>query len=213
MQQGVTLTDDAAVRYLRSDPVLARIMEGIGPLMLRPRLRSPFESLVHAIIHQQLSGRAASTILLRFRNLYQCDGFPDPAAVVATQGDALRSAGLSSKKVSYIRDVAERCMDGTLPSLDDCGTLSDAELVERLMLAKGVGLWTAQMLLIFNLGRPDILPVHDLGIRRGFQIAYRRRTLPEARQLERRGQRWAPYRTTAALYLWRTADFLKDGEW
>lgn len=121
--------------------------------------------------------------------------------------------GLSRPKAGYIRDLAQKTVDGLVPTLEQCDDLTDEELIAALTAVKGVGRWTVEMLLIFNLGRPDVLPVHDLGVRKGFQFAFRKRALPESEALARFGARWAPYRTAVAWYLWRAADFLKDGGW
>jgi 3-methyladenine DNA glycosylase/8-oxoguanine DNA glycosylase len=183
---------------------MAKLIQKIGPIHLRARRVPVFQSLVQAIIYQQLNGKAADTILGRFLGLFG-DGFPSPAQVLATTPEQLRSAGLSKPKAKYVRGVAERAVDGGLPSLDDCDDLTDAEIIEKLTELKGVGRWTVEMFLIFNLARPDVLPVHDLGVRRGFQIAYKKK-MPEPEQLEKFGQRWKPYRTLAARYLWRAVD-------
>ena len=205
---------NASTQHLtNADPVMAQLVARLGPPDLKPSRLPPFQSLAHAIIHQQLGSAAAGTILNRFKALFDGNGFPTPAEVIRLDVDRLRSAGLSRQKAHYIRDLAQKSIDGVVPSLRDCDRLTDAELFERLTSIKGVGRWTVEMLLIFNLGRPDVLPVHDLGVRRGFQLAYRKRKLPEPEQLDRYGIRWSPHRTTAAWYLWRAADFLKDGEW
>jgi DNA-3-methyladenine glycosylase II len=195
-----------ALAHLRTDPAMAGLIDRVGPLKLRPRRLPPFESLVHAVIHQQLHAQAAGTILDRFRALFGDDGFPTPEAVLTASSDRLRSAGLSRPKASYILGIAQKAVDGHIPTLDECDRMTDAEIMERLTSIKGVGRWTAEMLLIFNLGRPDVLPVDDLGVRKGFQYAYGKRKLPEPEQLARYGVRWAPHRTTAAWYLWRAAD-------
>jgi 3-methyladenine DNA glycosylase/8-oxoguanine DNA glycosylase len=192
---------------------MARLIDRIGPVKLRARRLPPFESLTHAIIHQQLSGQAAGTILGRFRALFGSDGFPAPEAVLKQSPERLRSAGLSRPKASYVLGIAQKAVDGHIPTLDECDRMTDAEIVERLTSVKGVGRWTAEMLLIFNLGRPDVLPVQDLGVRKGFQFAYARRRLPAPEQLALYGARWAPHRTTAAWYLWRAADFLNGEGW
>jgi len=192
---------------------MAGLIDRIGPPKFRPRRLPPFQSLVHAVIHQQLSGKAAGTILRRFLELFGGDGFPAPAAVLRVPPEKLRSAGLSKPKVSYVHGIAQEALGGLIPSLAECDKLTDAEIVDRLTRIKGIGRWTAEMLLIFNLGRPDVLPVHDLGVRKGFQFAYRKRRLPEPESLARHGLRWAPYRTTAAWYLWRAADFLGGEGW
>jgi 3-methyladenine DNA glycosylase/8-oxoguanine DNA glycosylase len=192
---------------------MARLIDRLGPPKLRPRRLPPFQSLTHAIIHQQLSGQAAGTILRRFLALFGEDGFPAPAAVLEASLERLKSAGLSRPKASYVLGLARKAMDGNIPTLDECDCMTDAEVMERLTSIKGVGRWTAEMLLIFNLGRPDVLPVHDLGVRKGFQFAYGKRKLPEPEQLARYGVRWAPHRTAAAWYLWRATDFLDGAGW
>lgn len=202
-----------ALDHLRTDPAMAALIDRVGPPKLRPRRLPPFQSLVHAIIHQQLSGQAAGTILGRFHGLFGDDGFPSAEAVLTASPERLRSAGLSRPKASYVLGIAQKAVDGHIPTLDECDRMSDDELLSRLTEVKGVGRWTVEMLLIFNLGRPDVLPVHDLGVRKGFRFAYRKRKLPEPEQLGRFGARWAPYRTTAAWYLWRAADFLGGDGW
>lgn len=205
---------EVAYKHLISvDPVMAEIIKRMGPVDLKPRRLSPFQSLVHSIIHQQLSGKAAATILERFIALFNSTGFPKPEDVLLLDIDRLRGAGLSKQKVNFILGIASQSLNGGLPSLKECDSLSDEEIVKRLTALVGVGRWTAHMLLMFNLGRLDILPTDDLGVRKGFQIAYRKRKLPDPIQLERFGRKWTPYRTVAACYLWRTVDFLKDDDW
>jgi 3-methyladenine DNA glycosylase/8-oxoguanine DNA glycosylase len=171
---------------------MAGLIDRIGAVKLRRRRLPPFQSLTHAVVHQQLSGRAAGTILGRFRALFDNDGFPTPEAIFKASTERLRSAGLSRPKASYILGIAQKAVDGHIPTLDECDRMTE-------------------MLLIFNLGRPDILPVDDLGVRKGFRFAYGKRKLPEPEPLARYGLRWSPHRTAAAWYLWRAADFL-DGE-
>jgi DNA-3-methyladenine glycosylase II len=203
-----------AIQHLKSaDPVLARLIDKIGPVQLQPRRVPPFQSLIHAIAHQQLNGKAAGTILKRFQALFANGQFPAPAQILKMDLEKIRSAGLSKAKAASVRDVAERAARGFIPTMAQCDKMSDAEIVARLTEIKGVGRWTAEMFLIFNLGRPDVLPVHDFGVRKGFQVAYNKRQLPEPEQLEKFGRKWSPHRTTAALYMYRAADFLKDGEW
>lgn len=185
---------------------MAGLIDRVGPIKLRPRRLPPFHSLTRAIIYQQLSGKAAETILGRFMALFGDDSFPAAEAVLEASLERLRSAGLSRPKAGYILGMAQKALDGHIPTLDVCDTMSDEEMLERLTEIKGVGRWTVEMMLIFNLGRPDVLPIHDLGVRKGFQFAYRKRKLPEPEQLGRFGLRWAPYRTTAAWYLWRAAE-------
>ena len=189
-----------------TDPLMAELIGRMGPIILNPRRLPVFQALAQAIIHQQLSGKAAATILGRFVNLFPHSPFPDPNEVLAASEDSLRSVGLSRPKVRYMRDLAEKTVTNSIPDLEQCDDLSDAELIERYMTIKGVGKWTVQMLLIFNLGRPDVLPIHDLGVQKGFQITYRKRRKPTPEQLDRAGQKWKPYRSLAALYLWRATD-------
>lgn len=196
-----------AIKHLRkSDPVLRRLMDQAGPMNLVPRRLPPYRSLVQSVIYQQLSGKAAATILRRFEALFSSDAFPTPEQVLATDVARLRSAGLSGSKARYVRDIAQKAIEGLVPALDECDQMSDDELVARLTTITGVGRWTVEMFLIFNLGRPDVLPAHDLGVRKGFALAYRKRQLPSPERLERFGERWRPYRTTAAWYLWRATD-------
>jgi 3-methyladenine DNA glycosylase/8-oxoguanine DNA glycosylase len=202
-----------AMDHIRADLAMARLMDRIGPFRLRPRHVPIFESLTHAIIHQQLNGHAAATILARFQKLFSDNAFPTPEEVLRVPLNHLATAGLSRAKAGYILDIAQRAVSGELLSLKKCHGMIDADLIDQLTKVKGIGRWTAEMLLIFNLGRPDVLPVNDLGIRRGFQVVYAKRKLPEPEQVGRFGARWAPYRTTAAWYLWRAADFLKSGQW
>jgi DNA-3-methyladenine glycosylase II len=195
-----------AIRHLSSDPVMSTLIERVGVLRLRPRRHSTFQSLTHAIIHQQLSGKAAGTILERFKMLFPDDPFPTPSQIAKASVDRLRTAGLSRPKAAYIIDLATRTNAGLIPSVSDCHSLKDEEIIAILTEIKGIGRWTVEMFLIFNLGRPDVLPVDDLGVRRGFQVAYGKRGLPTPEQLDKHGGRWSPHRTHAARYLWRAAD-------
>ena len=197
----------AAYEHLRKvDPVLGRFIESVGMIKHKPRRISCFESLVRAITNQQLSGRAAETIFGRFRALFPNCDFPCAKDVFATDVETLRRVGLSRPKAAYIRDLASRILTGTVPELAEVDELSDEEIVARLTEIKGIGRWTVEMLLIFNLGRPDVLPIHDLSIRKGFKIVFNKRKLPEPLAIERHGERWRPYRTTASLYLWRACE-------
>jgi len=192
--------------HLRTDPVMAELIEKFGPIPLRGRRQPTFQSLTRAIVFQQLSGKAAETILGRFIALFGDLPFPEPEHVLTMTVDQLRSAGLSRPKAAYILGLAENAVAGTLPSLEACKAMTDAQILSALTSIKGIGRWTAEMLLIFNLGRADVLPVHDLGVRRGFQRAYGKRAMPLPEQLDKFGLRWSPHRTTAARYLWRAAD-------
>lgn len=202
------------LEHLRAvDPVLGRLIDEFGPVKIRRKRIQPYQSLIHAIAHQQLTGKAAATILGRFQGLFGNGEFPTPAEVLALAPERLRSIGFSRAKAAFVHAVAEHALNGLLPTTASCKNLTDAEILERLTEIKGVGRWTAEMFLMFTLGRPDVLPVHDFGVRKGFQIAYRKRKLPEPVQLEKFGARWRPYRTTASLYLYRAADFLKEDDW
>lgn len=185
---------------------MARLIERIGPIEMRARRVPVFQSLVRAIIYQQLSGKAADSILARFQTLAGKGSFPSPSQVLAVAPETLRAAGLSRPKVKYVVGVAEKAVAGGLPSLEACDELSDVEIITRLTELKGVGRWTVEMFLIFNLARPDVLPVDDLGVRRGFQIAYGKRQMPSPDRLAKFGRRWQPYRTLAARYLWQAVD-------
>ncbi|HVU38852.1 MAG TPA: hypothetical protein VHC95_11005, partial [Opitutales bacterium] len=170
-----------------------------------------FQSIARAIIYQQLHSKAAGTIFGRFVALFDKPGnkFPEPADVLMLPKRKLRSAGLSEAKANAVMDLARRAHAGLVPTLDQCDGLSDAQLVEVFTAIKGVGPWTVEMLLIFNLGRPDVLPHHDLGVRRGFQIAHKLRKMPSPERVARDGKKWAPHRTLAAWYLWRATDSAK----
>jgi len=191
---------------LKCDPVLGRFMKQVDRIKHKPRGISCFASLVRAITCQQLSGRAAETIFTRFRALFTDCEFPTPDQVLKIDPETLRRVGLSRPKAAYIHDLASQMLSGALPELAETESLSDDEIVTRLTAVKGIGRWTVEMLLIFNLGRPDVLPIHDLSIRKGFQIVFNKRKLPEPLAIERYGERWRPYRTTASLYLWRACE-------
>jgi len=194
------------------DPVMCRLIEEIGPFTLKPRVRrSPFESLARAIAYQQLHDKAAESILKRFIALFPGRRFPRPAELLATNVRSIRQAGFSRAKVLALRDLAAKTLDGTVPTGRAVKKLDDDAIIERLVEVRGIGRWTVEMLLIFQLGRPDVLPVDDFGVRNGFRIAYGRRTMPTPKQVLRYGERWKPHRTAAAWYLWRAADRAKQG--
>ena len=195
------------------DPVMSKVIKHVGSIDLKPRRLPPFQSIIHAIIHQQLSGNVARVIFDRFVSLFGKGNFPTPEEIKNIDLENMRGAGLSKSKTTYIKEVAEMALMGIVPSLKECDKLSDIEIKDRLIKIKGVGPWTVEMLLIFNFGRLDVLPIHDLGVRRGFKLAYRKRKLPTPEQLERFGKKWRPYRTMATLYLWGAADFLNLNEW
>jgi DNA-3-methyladenine glycosylase II len=200
--------NEAATRHLRaSDAPMARLVEKVGPCGLKPRRRkSPFEALLRAVVYQQLNGNAAETILKRVLALYPGKRFPTPDDVLRTPEDSLRAAGLSRSKTAAIRDIAAKTLDGVVPDGRAAARLTDEEIVERLTVIRGVGPWTVDMLLIFTLGRPDVMPATDYGVRKGFALVYRRRELPPPAELIRHAERWRPHRSTAAWYLWRALD-------
>ncbi len=204
------MTDDALHHLSASDAVLKRLIREIGPCTLKPETRrSPFQSLVLAVAHQQLNGTAANTILRRFTKLFPGRRFPRPEDLSAVEDDALRGVGFSRAKVASIRDISAKTLEGIVPPSRQIRRLTDDEIVARLTEVRGVGRWTAEMLLIFQLGRPDVLPADDFGVRSGFRAAYRRREMPTVKELLAHGERWRPFRTTAAWYLWRAADRAK----
>ena len=199
----------AVLHLAQVDPVLRRLMQKIGPCQLEPHMsRQTYESLIRAIAHQQIPGQAAEAILGRFVPLYP-GRFPKAAAVLETDPALLRSCGFSLAKIAAIRDIATHTLSGTVPTLAQIKKMPDEEIVQRLITIRGVGRWTVEMLLIFQLGRPDILPVDDFGIRNGFRILYKCPEMPKPSLVLARGSRWQPYRTVASWYLWRAADLDK----
>jgi DNA-3-methyladenine glycosylase II len=197
----------AAVRHLsKADPVMRALIRRVGPCGLAIRNQQPFETLVRAIAHQQIHGRAAEAILGRFLALFPGRRFPAPAAVAAMDARKMRRAGFSRGKIRAIKHIARAAGAGGVPTRATCHRLTDEAIIERLIELHGVGQWTVEMLLIFTLGRPDVLPVDDFGVREGFKRAYGRRTQPTPKQLRRYGERWRPYRSVAAWYLWRAAE-------
>jgi 3-methyladenine DNA glycosylase/8-oxoguanine DNA glycosylase len=192
---------------------MARLIKKIGPIKLKPRRLPPFQSITHAIIHQQLNGKVARVIFDRFVALFGNGDFPTPEEVINIDFEKMRGVGLSRSKAKYIKGLSEMALMGKVPSIKECDRLSDEEIKDRLTEIKGIGPWTVEMLLIFNFGRPDILPIHDLGVRKGFQIAYKKKELPTPEQLERFGRKWKPHRTMATLYLWGAVDFVNLNEW
>jgi 3-methyladenine DNA glycosylase/8-oxoguanine DNA glycosylase len=206
--RGLGYDPGLACSHLReTDPVLGAVMEQVGQCTLRPEpTQSLFAALARAIVYQQLSGAAAGTILRRVHAIYAPKRSITPRDVLATAPERLRAAGLSTAKTAALRDLAARTLDGTVPSMAAARRMGDDELVERLVQVRGVGRWTVEMLLIFRLGRPDVLPVSDLGIRKGFARTFGVRRLPAAVTITRRARRWRPYRTVASWYLWRALE-------
>ena len=199
--------DRVIVDLRAADPVLGRLIAEVG--LFRPDWTlsaSPYEGLFRSIVYQQLSGKAAATILRRVLALFGNGSIPAPERVLAMSDDALRGAGLSRNKTAAIRDLAARTQDGTIPDRAQARRMPDEVLIEHLTAVRGVGRWTAEMLLMFGLGRPDVLPTSDLGIRKGYQRVYGMRGLPAEVTIQRQGRRWTPYRTVASWYLWRAVE-------
>jgi DNA-3-methyladenine glycosylase II len=203
--------NSAALKHLRAvDPAMAKLIALVGVCKLTPEpWRSPFQSLVQAVAHQQLNGTAANTILTRFKKLFPGRKFPRPEDLAGVSDEQIRACGFSFAKIAAIRDIGAKTLDGTIPSSRVITKLSDEEIVTRLTEARGVGRWTVEMLLIFQLGREDVLPVDDFGVRNGFRLTYKKREMPKPKVLAAFGKKWAPHRTTAAWYLWRAADLAK----
>ncbi|MBS0375567.1 MAG: DNA-3-methyladenine glycosylase 2 family protein [Proteobacteria bacterium] len=193
----------------RQDERLARAIALVGPCGIKRGRGAPFEALLSAIAHQQVHGNAAAAILGRFRALYAGGRYPTPAELAATSEATLRGVGLSRAKALAMRDVAARTLDGTVPDRRTIARLDDEAVIERLCEVRGVGRWTAEMILMFTLNRPDILPVGDFGIREGFRLLHGKRRQPKPQWLARYGERWAPYRTTASWYLWRYVEHVR----
>jgi len=164
---------------------------------------NPYEILLEAITHQSISGKAAATIYGRVKALSSTGGIPAPQEMLKLRKSALRKAGLSGAKVLAMKDLAQKTIDGIVPTLEQAEKLSDEELVERLVSVRGIGAWTVEMFLIFRLGRPDVLPIHDLGVKKGWSITYGKKHMPKPKELLAFGERWRPYRTVASWYMWR----------
>ncbi len=195
---------DAAHEHLRKD---ARMKTILKKLRLEPRERpsQPFASLVRSIIYQQLSGKAAGTILNRFLALFPKSTFPTPQQILKLKDTQFRKVGISGQKMGYLRDLARRFLDGTIVP-KKFPKMTDEEIREHLIVVKGIGRWTADMFLMFTLYRPDVLPTGDLGIQKGFQRVFGMKSLPDAKKMEKLAEAWSPHRTVASLYLWRAVD-------
>ncbi|MGB3551125.1 MAG: DNA-3-methyladenine glycosylase [Candidatus Binatus sp.] len=196
----------ARTHLSKADPVLARIIAEVGALGIQPR-RERFQALVRNIIFQQLAGAAANAIYGRFVGLFPGVEFPSPEQVLAKTDAQLRSVGLSEKKVLYIKDLAAHVRDGKL-NFHRFHRMTDEEIVAHLTQVKGIGKWTAEIFLMFNLGRPDVMPADDLGVQNAVQRHYRMRQRPNRKRLLKHAERWRPYRTAAAWYLWRSLDIV-----
>ncbi len=213
---------NACEHLSRVDRQLGRIIAKSGPCrMMKETTQSIFAALLESIIYQQLNGKVAATITSRVKALFPentqqirtrrglVEGFPTPEQIVAASEELLRSAGLSRNKMLAIRDLAAKTLDGTVPTVQQAHRMSDDELIERLTAVRGIGRWTVEMLLIFRLGRQDVLPVDDYGVRKGFAKMKKLAELPKPKELAAYGEKWKPYRSVAAWYLWRAAE-MKD---
>jgi methylated-DNA-[protein]-cysteine S-methyltransferase len=202
----------AAVSQLRAaDPRLAELIDRVGPFRMRLRRTSSiFAALAEAIVYQQLNGRAASAIFERLWALYPVAQGLTAEGVMRTPDRSLRAIGLSANKLLSIRDLARKAVAGAIPTLADASRMEDEALIERLTEVRGIGRWTVEMLLMSRLGRPDILPVDDYGIRAGFAYLFRKRKMPAPKDLLKPGAKWKPFRTVASWYLWRAADLAKS---
>jgi DNA-3-methyladenine glycosylase II len=213
----LSFSADEAVTHLKaSDRKLAALIERAGPFTLQlDSLPSPFASLVESILYQQLHARAAASIHGRVREYF--GGDPTPESLLAAPEEALRATGVSQNKLRALRDLAAKTLDGTVPAAVAIRRMSDAEIIERLTEVRGIGQWTVEMMLIFRLGRPDVLPVTDYGVRKGFALTFQRvpkkrpltaADLPKPEVVLRRGKRWAPFRSVASWYLWRANELV-----
>jgi DNA-3-methyladenine glycosylase II len=210
--------DEAVAHLKKSDPKLGALMERVGEFKMRlDSSPSPFESLLESILYQQLHGKAAATIHRRVREFF--GGDPTPKQMIDVPDERLRGCGVSGNKIKAMKDLAAKTLDGTVPSHAAILKMPDADIVERLTEVRGIGSWTVEMLLIFRLGRPDVLPVTDYGVRKGYALTFLK--LPKTRPVEaadlpkpdvlfRRGRRWAPFRSVASWYLWRACDLDKE---
>ncbi len=206
--EGLAYDPGLACRCLaEADSKLGDLMARVGPFSMRPEpTQSLFAALARSIVYQQLTGKAAATILARVIQASGQRGFPPPRALLDISPERLRQAGLSAAKTAALKDLAARTLDGTVPSLAKIRRMDDEEIIQRLTTVRGIGRWTVEMLLIFRLGRPDVLPLNDLGVRKGFALTFRRGKLPDAETMVRRGRRWRPYRSVASWYLWRALE-------
>jgi DNA-3-methyladenine glycosylase II len=202
------MNHDHAHRHLSAtDPRLAALIARSRRYDVAPSLSiRPFDALAESIAYQQLNGKAAATIWGRVRALYPRRKYLNPKLVLATPDAQLRAAGLSRNKIAALKDLAAKTIDGTVPSGRAISRMSDDEIIARLIAVRGIGRWTVEMLLLFDLGRPDVWPVDDYGVRKGFAKTFGRRKLPTPKELMKFGEKWRPYRSVAAWYFWRALD-------
>jgi DNA-3-methyladenine glycosylase II len=186
------------------DERLARLIEETVEFQIElESMDSPYEALMESITYQSISGKAAATIFARIKALGTNGRAPTPQEMLTLRPQELRKAGLSGAKVLAMKDLAQKTIDGVVPTLEEAQKMSDEELVERLISVRGIGAWTVEMFLIFRLGRPDVLPIHDLGVKKGWSVTYGKKRMPKPKELLAFGERWRPYRTLASWYMWR----------
>jgi DNA-3-methyladenine glycosylase II len=190
----------------RADRLLARVIRRVGTFpTAKQKPQHPFASLLRAIVYQQLAGRAAEAIFGRVKAL-GASGFPTPEEILLLDETKLRGAGLSRQKIAAVKDLAAKTLDGTVPTLAKIRRMSEEEILERLTKVRGIGEWSVQMFLMFRLGRPDVLPIRDYGIQKGFQHVYGHKKVPKPHMILKHGERWRPYRSIACWYLWRALE-------
>jgi 3-methyladenine DNA glycosylase/8-oxoguanine DNA glycosylase len=198
---------EAIAHITKDDPRLAALIEKSIEFKLNiDEEQTPYESLLRAIAYQSIAGKAAAVIYGRIKALGTNGRCPTPEELLRVRPQKLRKAGLSAAKIAAVRDLAQKTIDGIVPTMEDAHKMSDQELVERLISVRGIGAWTVEMFLIFRLGRPDVLPIHDYGVQKGFALTYRKRRIPKPKELARFGERWRPWRTVASWYMWRAID-------
>jgi DNA-3-methyladenine glycosylase II len=195
---------EAHAHLSRIDKPLAGLIERVGEFKFKlDECDSVYESLLEAITHQSIAGKAAQVIFGRIKALGTDGCCPTPQELLRVRKPKLRKAGLSGAKVAAVRDLAQKTIEGIVPTIEAAQKMQDDELVERLISVRGIGAWTVEMFLIFRLGRPDVLPIHDYGVQKGFAITYRKKHIPKPKDLLKFGERWRPYRTVASWYMWR----------
>ena len=195
---------EAHAHLSREDKHLSALIERVGEFAFKlDECDSVFESLLEAIMHQSIAGKAAQAIYARIEALGTDGHAPTPEELLRVSKQKLRKCGLSNAKVAAVRDLAQKTIDGVVPTIEAAQKMSDQELVDRLISVRGIGAWTVEMFLIFRLGRPDVLPIHDYGVQKGWALTYRKKNIPKPKDLLKFGERWRPYRTVASWYMWR----------
>jgi 3-methyladenine DNA glycosylase/8-oxoguanine DNA glycosylase len=195
---------EAHAHLSRADKRLAGLISRVGEFQFKlDECDSVYESLLEAITHQSIAGKAAQVIFARIMALGANGRCPTPQELLSVRKSKLRKVGLSHAKIAAVRDLAQKTIEGVVPTIEEAHKMSDQELVDRLISVRGIGAWTVEMFLIFRLGRPDVLPIHDYGVQKGFAITYRKKAIPKPRDLAEFGERWRPYRTVASWYMWR----------